>query len=161
MRDGSAHSGAMSTPRRVALALGVAVLVAGAGALAYALTRDTVQDIATPPPAATSSTAPAGQGAAGPAPAERLRVVDLMTRAGCPGNVIDTQLYSYETGRCQHPAGGEVTVAVFDTDALRDQWVEVGRGFGGTIVVGDGWAAGVDRPDAAEQLATALGGRLV
>lgn len=145
----------MSTPRRVALVLGVLVFVAGAGALAYALTRTTVEDIANQPPPASS--APAGQDAAGPAPAERLRVADLMARADCRGEVIETQLYSYETGRCQH-AGGEVTIAVFDSDELRDQWVAFGKSYGGSYAIGDGWAAAAESPDAAAAVAAALGG---
>lgn len=97
-------------------------------------------------------------GAATPPP--KPRVADLMARANCTGSVIETQLFAYETGRC-NVAAGEVTLAVFDTDALRDQWIAAGRGYGGTFVVGPGWAAGSFSPDAATALAASLGGVVV
>lgn len=90
----------------------------------------------------------------------RLSVADLMAKAGCKGEVIGTQLYSYETGRCML-AGGEATIAVFDTAQLRDEWVKAGQGLGGTIVAGDGWAAWLEKGTGADQLATALGGARV
>lgn len=99
------------------------------------------------------ATLSAGRGAAPP----RLRVADLITRAGCNnGTVIDTQLYSYETGRCTLN-GVEVTVAVFDSDQLRDRWLEAGQQFGGSFVSGNGWAAGTTGLDTANAFAAAVG----
>jgi len=87
------------------------------------------------------------------------RVSDLMHRAGCSGGVIGAQLYSRETGRCTY-RGVTVTVAAFETNALRDQWVTAARQFGGTFVRGQLWAAMVGGPDQARALASALGGAL-
>ncbi|WP_116072977.1 hypothetical protein [Asanoa ferruginea] len=90
---------------------------------------------------------------------KRLRVASLMKTAGCKGKVIGTQLYSYETGRCQL-AGGEVTLAVFDTAENRTAWVDAGAAFGGTAVTGKGWAAVTDAPDTAAALAEKLDGKV-
>lgn len=123
-----------------------ALIVVGGVAIALALTAGGDS----PEAAASPVTATA---------AERLSVADLMDRAGCVGDVIGTQLYSYETGRCDL-GGSEVTIAAFDTAELRDQWVEFGRDFGGTFVLGDGWAAFVEHPAAADALAGVLGGEV-
>ncbi|MDM4721144.1 hypothetical protein QTQ03_16625 [Micromonospora sp. WMMA1363] len=88
---------------------------------------------------------------------ERLRVAALMDRAGCDGSVIGTQLYSYETGRCDL-GGSTVTIAVFESEQQRDEWVRVGGEFGGTVVVGGGWAAFAEHPEAADALAGSLSG---
>lgn len=80
------------------------------------------------------------------------RVVALMSAAHCTGKVIGTQLYTVETGRCTMP-GGEVTVAAFSTNTLRDQWLKAGAAFGGTPVHGDRWAAIADGPDDAPAFA--------
>ena len=91
---------------------------------------------------------------------ERLHVTDLMAKANCVGGVIGTQLHSYETGRCRL-AGVEVTIAVFETGELRDQWLASARQFSNTLVAGVGWAAGMDKPDAAPILVAMLDGRVV
>jgi hypothetical protein len=83
-----------------------------------------------------------------------------MAQAACGGGVIGTQLYSYETGRCQF-GGEEVTIAVFETADLRDQWIAASRTFGGHFVAGPGWAAGTNKPDAARVLANVLHGQVV
>lgn len=88
------------------------------------------------------------------------RVADLMRRAGCAGSVIGQQLYSRETGRCTY-RGVQVTMAVFETNELRDQWVSAARQFGGTFARGQLWAAMVGGPDQARALATALDGQIV
>jgi hypothetical protein len=102
---------------------------------------------------ATIPTATAGKVGNAPAP----RVGELMSKAGCKGGLIGTQLYSRETGRCQY-RGTEVTIAAFESNELRDRWVEFGRQFGATMVTGERWAAGVGGPDQAKALAVALGG---
>jgi hypothetical protein len=84
-----------------------------------------------------------------------------MKRAGCKGKVIGTQLYSRETGRCNMPGGGEVTFAVFDTADLRDQWVAVGKSFGGNYAQGADWAAAADSPDDAAAWAAKLNGTVL
>ncbi|ADP83224.1 hypothetical protein [Pseudofrankia inefficax] len=83
-------------------------------------------------------------------------VADLMAKAGCQGRVIDPQLYSREVGRCTL-AGQEVTVATFDDNAKRDQWVSFGEGLGMTAKTGDRWAAGSIGAAGAETFATAIG----
>jgi hypothetical protein len=121
----------------------IALVVAGAVLGGFMLTRDS--DTA----AATTNSSP-----------ERLRVTVLMAKANCVGGIIGTQLYSYETGRCVL-AGVQVTIAVFETGELRDQWLASARQFNGTLVAGVGWAAGMQKPDPAPQLAAALGGQVV
>ncbi len=110
----------------------------------------------------TPSTSTPGDAAVGAAPTKppRIRVADLMAKANCVGKVIGTQLYTYETGRCDL-AGTEVTIGVFDSQQLRDQWASGVKDLGGTMVVGTGWAAWVMKPDTATTLATALGGRVL
>lgn len=139
----------MKRRHRARLGFGLAALaalatVAGGVALAVGFTQ----------PDRPATRAPAGT----PATVAELRVTDLMRRAGCDGQVIGTQLYSKETGRCTL-AGAEVTIAVFDTDALRDQWVDFARQYGGNLVTGAGWAAGAGNPDAAVAVARRLGGQ--
>ncbi len=121
----------------------IALVVAGAVLGGLMLTRDS--DSA----AATTNASP-----------ERLRVTVLMEKAKCVGGVIGTQLYSYETGRCEI-AGVKVIIAVFETGELRDQWLASARQFSGTLVAGVGWAAAMDKPDPAPQLAAALSGQVV
>jgi hypothetical protein len=112
----------------------------------------------TPPPAAAAAS-PSATVAPSPSAVAKLRVTDLMVKAGCATPaVIGTQLYSYETGRCTIGKDSEITVAVFDTDALRDQWVTAGRSFGGNLVVGPGWALAAGSPDVAATVAGKLGG---
>lgn len=107
--------------------------------------------------AAASPSPEAAKAAAAPA----LRVSDLMKTLGCKGAaVIGTQMYSKETGRCTGSAGS-ITVAVFASDDLRDQWVSFGSQFGGNVVVGEGWALHAEGPDDAAAAATKLGGRQV
>ncbi|WP_238005551.1 hypothetical protein KZZ52_42395 [Dactylosporangium sp. AC04546] len=83
-----------------------------------------------------------------------------MTQMGCTGKVIDTQLFSKETGRCML-GDDEVTIAVFDTPQLRDEWVKAGKQFGGNYVVGPNWAAGMDRLNTAATVAEKLKGEKV
>jgi len=110
----------------------------------------------------TPSVSTPGEAAVGAAPTKpaRVRVADLMAKAGCKGKVIGTQLYTYETGRCDL-GGTEVTIGVFDTQQLRDQWADGVKNLGGTMVVGTGWAAWVMKPDAATTLASALDGQVL
>jgi hypothetical protein len=132
-----------------ALVVGFVILVAaGAGVIVYAF--------------ASAGDAAKSAGPGSPTSPARLRVADLMNRAGCKGSVIGTQLYSYETGRCDL-GGAQTTIAVFDTDALRDKWIKAGKdmGLGGTIVAGSGWAAWVLGVDGADKLAATLGGTVV
>lgn len=82
-----------------------------------------------------------------------------MKKAKCDGKVIGTQLYSYETGRCDLADGGEITVAVFESNKLRDEWVKAGKEFGGNYVTGPLWAAVADSPAGGEVFATANGGQ--
>ena len=134
-----------------------AVLVAGfllAASISGCSASGPAEAGSTTPPTAT---APATTAAAAPT---KLRVADLMAQAVCVGGVIGTQQYSYETGRCQF-GGDEVTIAVFDTNDLRDQWIAASRTFGGNFVAGPGWAAGMNKPDAARVLANVLHGRVV
>lgn len=105
-----------------------------------------------PPPAAASTPAPTT-----PPAAPELRIADLIDRLGCDGGVIETQLYSKETGRCKLGAA-EITIATFGGDALRDQWLDFGRQIGGNYVSGPGWAAAASTPDAATTVADKLGG---
>jgi hypothetical protein len=140
----------------------VALLAVGFGIVSYAVfaadadTPATSGSAGASPPVRTSASTRRGTLAAA-----RLRVADLMRIGGCRGQAIGTQLYSYETGRCRLD-GVEVTIAVFDSAKLRDQWVDTGRGFGFTFAVGDGfWAAAAERPDAATKLAEKLGGRVL
>lgn len=144
---------------RTSAVLAFAVLAVAALAVgAYIVTRQTTIDSTPTGPGVGLGAASATPAA--PTTAARVRVADLMARAGCNGQVIGTQLYSYETGRCD-VVGTSVTIAVFDTDQLRDQWVEAGRQFGGTFVVGTGWAAGLENPDAAAGVASKLQGRVL
>jgi hypothetical protein len=85
------------------------------------------------------------------------RVAEMMTRAGCTGKVIGTQLFARETGRCTLD-GAEVTLATFTSDVLRNQWVTAAKSYGGTFVTGHLWAAMCDRPDQAPMLVDRLGG---
>lgn len=104
-------------------------------------------------PIATAAPATAAPKADGPP-----RVADLMKQLGCANAaVIGTQLYSRETGRCT-AAGGSITIASFESTRLRDQWVAAGKQFGGSIVVGDGWALFAEGPDDADAAAAKLGG---
>jgi hypothetical protein len=113
-------------------------------------------------PPATPSAGGAAASSAAPKPAAaKLRVAELLKKTGCKGKVIGTQMYSRETGRCTMPAGGEVTFALFDTNALRDQWVDFGKQYGGNYVVGAGWAAAADDPDDAATWAKKLSGKTV
>lgn len=88
---------------------------------------------------------------------ERVDVVGLMASAGCDGEVIGTQLYTFATARCSMP-GGEVTLGVFNTNEARDLWVDSARAFGGTFAVGEGWAAMCENAADAEAFADAIGG---
>lgn len=137
--------------QRAALAVAVGVSLAAAGGTIILMG---VQ------PALTGHAADPTEVVTLDAPAPPPRVAALMTRAGCDGAVIGTQLYSRETGRCALGAA-TVTIAVFDTDELRDQWINYGRQYGGTFVRGPRWAAGLDAPDQAGDLAQLLGGTLV
>lgn len=94
------------------------------------------------------------------APAAPPGVAALITKLGCKGGPIGTQLYSRETGRCML-GNAEITIATFTTNALRDQWVDFGSQYGGTFVIGDRWAAGAETPGAAAATADKLGGKLV
>ncbi|ONH54594.1 hypothetical protein CcI49_29965 [Frankia sp. CcI49] len=90
----------------------------------------------------TSSTSPAGAaagGAAQQAAAGPPSAVDLMTRAGCQGGIIEPQLYSREVGRCTLN-GAELDVATFDSNELRDQWAQFARDLGTTVQLADRWA---------------------
>lgn len=142
------------TPRRTA---GAAVLAATLIGIGLA----TIVIVALRPPTAGQA-APTGPSAAQVVLGveDPPRVADLMTKAGCDGALIGTQLYSRETGRCTYQ-GATVTIAAFDNDELRDRWLEFGRQYGGTFVVGRNWAAGLDKPDPAAPLAAALAGRVV
>jgi len=144
----------------VALALGVAVLGVGAGAIGALLVPGS-RPAAQQPGAGTSGTPnPAAATTAGGAVAPAaVRVVDLMNRAGCRGGVIGTQLYSTETGRCNLPGGAEVTLATFTSDQLRDQWVTTAKEYGGSFARGPGWAAMASSPSAAATVASKLGGQ--
>jgi hypothetical protein len=122
----------------------IALVVAGAVVGVYMLSRGNTSVAAADPNASP----------------DRLHVTDLMKKANCVGGVIGTQLHSYETGRCRL-AGIEVTIAVFETGEQRDQWLASARQFDGTLVAGVGWAAGMNRPDAAPLLVSALGGQVV
>lgn len=132
----------------------IAIITAGIAIVAIVLTTDSDDgsDTADTPtattPAATRSSAEA-PAAAGPS------VAELMKQAGCKGKVIDTQLYSRETGRCKL-GGAEVTVATFDTPALRSQWVRSVRELGGTSHIGDGWAVWSPNRAAASNFAAAI-----
>lgn len=86
-----------------------------------------------------------------------------MTKAGCPTpKVIGTQLYSYETGRCTIGKDDEITVAVFDTNQMREEWIKFAKQFGGNYVIGPGWGAvSAGSPDIAKDVATKLGGTIV
>lgn len=90
---------------------------------------------------------------------EPARVADLMAKIGCDGEVIGTQLFSRETGRC-YLGKREITIAAFDSNSLRDQWVGMGVDFGGNFAVGDLWAAWTETPDLAQHVATKLGGKI-
>lgn len=137
------------SPRLITAVLAGALLISGAGACSKQETPAT----AAPVDAAASPTL-------APAPSTvRLRVTDLMTKAGCKGAVIGTQLYSTETGRCTL-SGTEVTIGVFDTAALRDEWVKAAKQFGGSYVTGEGWAARLDKADGVDTLAQLLGGKV-
>lgn len=136
--------------RATLLVIALVPVLVGAGITAYALTRHAVR------PAGAG--APTAAVAAGPI---RLRVADLMRTAGCRGAVIETQLYSYETGRCRLPNGAEITIAVFDSRKLRTQWLDVAKSFGGNPVAGDGWAAIAATPGAADVLVDKLNGTRV
>jgi len=84
----------------------------------------------------------------------------LMTDAGCAkAEIIGTQLYSKETGRCTIGKDDSVTFAVFASDQLRDEWVKFGASFGGNFAAGSGWAVYTTSPDVAQAVAVALGGK--
>ncbi|HEX7038672.1 MAG TPA: hypothetical protein VF202_01005 [Trueperaceae bacterium] len=106
----------------------------------------------------TTSTAPAQSPTPEAAKPAELRVADLMQQLGCDGEVIGTQLYSRETGRCML-GKHELTVAVFESDQLRDQWTDAARQFGGNIAVGNGWAVWAESPDGAAAAAKKLNGQ--
>jgi hypothetical protein len=137
--------------------LAVAGLAVSAGMVAYLLMRDAGAAPATMGALPSASLAPSSDPAVGPA---RFSVTELMADAGCTGAVIGTQMFSYETGRCMLD-GGEVTIAAFDSNDLRDQWIESASQYGGTFVRGERWAAMVDRPGTADTLAERLEGRRV
>jgi hypothetical protein len=134
-----------SKPVLATVILAAVLVIGGCSGTDKPITASTTQAAA---PAAAKTKAPT-----------RLRVAALMTKASCDGKVIGTQLYSYETGRCDLH-GTTVTIAVFDSDRNRDAWTDAAHQFGGTAVTGPGWAASVEKPDAADTLAKALGGRI-
>lgn len=146
----------MSRGQRASLvAIAVVIVAVGAGIAAYAVASGGNEQ---PAARASATSSPTNPPVEVTAPARPPRVAELMTRAGCRGSVIGTQLYSRETGRCMFH-GHEVTIAAFATNVLRDQWVDFGRQLGAVMVEGELWAAAVDGPDQALQLADVLGGR--
>jgi hypothetical protein len=146
------------TRRAVPFILAVVGLAVSAGMVAYLLMRDAgAKPTATVGALPSASPTPSSDPAVGPA---RFSVTELMADAGCTGAVIGTQMFSYETGRCMLD-GGEVTIAAFDSNDLRDQWIESASQYGGTFVRGERWAAMVDRPGTADTLAERLEGRRV
>jgi hypothetical protein len=146
------------TRRAVPFILAVAGLAVSAGMVAYLLMRDAgAKPTATVGALPSASPVPSSDPAVGPA---RFSVTKLMADAGCTGAVIGTQMFSYETGRCDLD-GGEVTIAAFDSNDLRNQWTESASAYGGTFVQGDRWAAMVGSPAVARTLAERLEGRRV
>ncbi|WP_032723442.1 hypothetical protein [Salinispora arenicola] len=145
----ASHHGVMKLSHKIAIGI-AAVVALGAGAATLALI---LQSDSPNTPAAAENASPN----AGSAPEGQLRVAALMDQAGCDGSVVETQLYSYETGHCTL-GGSDVTIAVFKSDSQRDEWIAVGGEFGGTVVSGSGWAAISEHPDPAGTLAETLSG---
>ncbi|WP_148217353.1 hypothetical protein [Salinispora tropica] len=144
----ASHHGVMKLSHKIAIGIAAVVaLGAGAATLVVILQSDS------PDTAVAEGSSPN----AGSAPEGQLRVAALMDQAGCDGSVVETQLYSYETGHCTL-GGSDVTIAVFRTDSQRDEWISVGGEFGGTVVSGSGWAAISEHPDPAGTLAESLSG---
>jgi hypothetical protein len=90
----------------------------------------------------------------------QLRAVDIMAELECDGEVIGTQLYTRETGRCML-ADVSVVIAVFDSAAMRDRWLAVTGRFDGYLVAGDVWAVETGDRVTADAIAARLDGRRV
>lgn len=100
-----------------------------------------------------SSSKTAGGGSK-PAGAQTPR--SLSVRLGCTGYTDDAeaQLYTREDGSCTSPS---LRIATFSTSALRDQWLKVAEGFGGTYAVGSTWVVYGDSAKDVSAAATTLG----
>ncbi len=85
------------------------------------------------------------------------KVGQLMAKLGCSGEqLVETDPLSLETGMCE--MSGDIIVAVFASDAKRDEWVAQSRTSGLGTVVGPLWAVGVEVDTDTPTVVTKLGG---
>ena len=99
-------------------------------------------------PTATAAAAPTG-----------LRVSQLMKTLGCTHpELTETASGSLETGMCT--LHGDVIIAVFATNANRDDWVKDYHDAGMSTVTGDLWAAGLVNAADAAAVANKLAGKV-
>ncbi|MEV4612481.1 hypothetical protein AB0K43_07760 [Kitasatospora sp. NPDC049258] len=95
--------------------------------------------------------------AAAPAPG-RSSVEDLARRIGCTAE-ITAEATDLRQGVCTS-GGEEIWIATFPTARARDAWTTEAKAYGGSYLVGDGWAV-VLSDATADLLHGLLGGEIV
>lgn len=89
------------------------------------------------------------------------RVAEVAGKLGCSPEISSTtRMYARESGSCNWD-GQRITIEVFESDELRDKYVEVGKSFGGNYAAGHGWLVFGDSPDAIARAAERLGGKVI
>lgn len=100
-------------------------------------------------------------GVSGSGLGDRPRVSDVAGRLGCSPEVsATTRMFARESGSCEWD-GQHVAIEVFESDELRDKYVEVGKQFGGNYAAGRHWLVFGDSPDVIARAAERLGGKVL
>lgn len=86
-------------------------------------------------------------------------VAAVATEAGCVGFQQDTSflLYAREHGDCK-VAGQDVTIATFNNASARDNYMKIGKDFGGVYGHGNLWVISGQSSAAVAQATKAAGG---
>lgn len=83
----------------------------------------------------------------------------LMSQVGCTEHAqLGVEIHARETGGCKLGAE-EIAISLFDSETMRDSWVSDSKAGGRYYVVGDGWGAATESPDAASVIAEKLDGK--
>jgi hypothetical protein len=84
--------------------------------------------------------------------------MEMMRKLQCMDiQQIETQPHARETGQCRL-VGHRVTIAVFDNDQARDEWVTMSQPLGEYFAVGSRWAAYTDDLNVSQFIAATLRG---
>jgi hypothetical protein len=85
----------------------------------------------------------------------------LISKIGCTSYVkSSTQVFVAHGGTCSY-AGVRITIDVFQTNVLRDRFVNMGEAYGAVYGVGDRWVIGGSPVTAVRSATAAAGGTLI